>query len=474
MRAFALVVVFTLSACAVAPRQAATPVAVRQGDFAVDVVTTAVVKPEEAHAIALPPGIRGGNLEWMAKEGAFVKKGQVVARISQRRVVEQLNDARDTLADKQRQLERGQAQAPVKRQEIESELLDRERTWREAELNRQAARRGGGPDQLAAARRDLKVADLAVTGSDAEVLADLQAKGVVARAEAEKARLDRVVAELDRRRARLALDQLAPGARVEEVEKARLRTAMAKAALESVQIEAPAKRELLALEREKKQVDVRGVKKKVSKLKRKADSTQLVAPADGMMLYPLIWGWRKAHVGMEVWNGLSFLEVTKLTTVKLEGAVPEAEVARVRPGMDAEITADGWPGKVLAGKVTHVSQLAKEADSRPGRPAQDDGVKRFDVTVVPAGRTPELKPNMRVRVRIISERRAGATSVPADALFGEGDARWVWLAGASGPEKRSVVAAATGRDWVALKDPLPAASKVYLLDPTATPASAAP
>jgi multidrug resistance efflux pump len=470
----AAALVLLLSGCAVAQRQAATPVAVRQGEFVVDVVTTAVVKPEEAHAIALPPGIWGGNLEWMAEEGVPVKQGAVVARISQRRVTEQLNDALDDLAGKQRGLERTQAADPVKRQEIASELLQREQAWREAELNREAARRGGGPDQLAAAQRDLAVAGLASEGSDAEVLADLQAKGVVARAEAEKARLDKSVAELDRRRARLALDQLAPGAKGEEVEKMRYRAQMAKAALDAVQIEAPAKRELLALEREKQQVDVRGVKKKVSKLRRKANSTQLVAPADGMLLYPVIFGWRKAHVGMEVWNGLTFMEVTKLTTVKLEGAVPEAEVALVRAGMAAEITADGWPDKVIAGKVTRVSQLAKESEERPGRPSRDDGVKRFDVTVVPVGKTPELKPNMRVKVRIVSERRAGATSVPADALFGKDDARFVWLAGAGGPVKQAVAVAATGRDWVALKAPLPPDAKVYLLDPTAPAASAAP
>lgn len=462
----ALALALTVLGCAPAPKAALTPIPVRQGTFEVDVVTTAVVKPQEAHAIALPPGIWGGNLEWMLPEGKQVKQGEVVARITQRRVVEDLNNKLDQLADKQRDLAREKAAAPVKRQEIEEELLAKERAYRTEEVNLQAALRGGTADQKAAARRDLRVADLQVQGSTADVLRDLEAKGIVARAEAEKAELDRRLADLDRRRARLALAQLEPGARGEDVEKARLRAGMAKAALAGVKIEAPAKRELLKLEQAKRKVEVRGLERAVKKLRRKADSTKLVAPAAGMLLYPLIWNWRKAHVGMGVWNGLTFLEVARLDAVKLEGAVPEAEVARVRVGARAEITADGWPGKVVAGKVTHVSKLAKEEESRPGRPNNGDGVKRFDVTVQPDGATPELKPNMRVRVRIVSERREAATSVPAEALFGEGATRWVWLAGATGPEKVAVTPDVFGRDWVALKAPLPKDAKVYLLDPT--------
>jgi multidrug resistance efflux pump len=468
------VIALALGGCAAAGEPALTPVPVRQGAFEVDVVTTAVVKPQEAHAIALPPGIWGGNLAWLAAEGRQVKKGEVVARITQRRVVDDLNTKLDQLADKRRDLEREVAAGPVKRQEIEEELLAKERAWRTEEVSLRAALRGGAPDQKAAADRDLAVADLAIEGSTADVLADLHARGIVARADAEKAALDRRLAELDRRRARLALAQLEPGARAEDVEKSRLRAAMAKAALAGVKIEAPAKRELLALEREKRQVEVKGLQRAVKKLRRKADSTQLVAPAAGMLLYPLIWNWRKAHVGMGVWNGLTFLEVARLDAVKLEGAVPEAEVARVRVGARAEITADGWPGKVFPGKVTVVSKLAKEEDARPGRAASGDGVKRFDVTVAPDGPTPELKPNMRVKIRIVSERREAVSSVPAEALFGEGDKRWVWLAGAAGPEKRPVTMALSGRDWVALKEPLPAGAKVYLLDPTSADETPAP
>ncbi len=470
----ALALILGLTACAAGGEPVLTPVPARQGVFEVDVVTTAVVKAQEAHPIALPPGIWGGNLEWLAVEGKQVRKGDVVARISQRRVVEDLNNKLDQLADKKRDLAREKAAAPVKRQEIEEELLAKERAYRSEEVNLRAALRGGTADQQAAAKRDLVVADLAIDGSTADVLRDLHAKGVVARAELEKAELDRRLAELDRRRARLALAQLEPGARAEDVEKARLRSGMAQAALAGVKIEAPAKRDLLKLEQGKRQVEVRGLERAVKKLRRKADSTSLIAPAGGMLLYPLIWNWRKAYVGMGVWNGLTFLEVARLDTVKLEGAVPEAEVARVRVGARAEVTADGWPGKVIRGKVTHVSKLAKEEDSRPGRSSNGDGVKRFDVTVTPDGPTPELKPNMRVKVRIVSERRENATAVPAEALFGEGATRWVWLAGAKGPEKIAVTPDAFGRDWVSLKAPLPAGAKVYLLDPSVAEETPAP
>jgi multidrug efflux pump subunit AcrA (membrane-fusion protein) len=183
-----------------------------------------------------------------------------------------------------------------------------------------------------------------------------------------------------------------------------------------------------------------------------------------MLLYPLIWNWKKVHVGMQVWKGLNFLSVARLDAVKVTGAVTEAEIGRVAVGAKVELTTDAYPGRVFAGKVTQVSKLAKEEDSRRGEHVS--GVKRFDIEIRPDGKTPELKPNMRVTVRVLGQSLPSASAVPAEALFGEGANRWVWLETPKGPEKRVVTAKLWGPDWVALDQGLPAGAKVYLVDPS--------
>jgi multidrug efflux pump subunit AcrA (membrane-fusion protein) len=437
---------------------------VHQGPFVVDLRTTGVVEPLESHPVALPPGVWGGSVDALVPEGRQVKKGDFLARVSNRRIVEQLLDKQDELAREQRGLERDRADAPVKRWDVQQEIYDKQQAWREKALNQQTALRGGAPEDVAAARRDVRLVDLTLANDPLAVEERLFEKGIVSRQELANARRDHDVAELEKKRAAIALARLAPGALHEQVELARLDAGMAKAAYESAKLEAPAKRDLIQVDLDKRKVRIKGLSKDVRRLQRKVDSATLNAPADGMLLYPLIWNWKKVHVGMQVWNGLNFLAVARLDAVKIKGAVTEAEIGRVAVGSKVEITTDAYPGRVFPGKVTLVSKLAKEEDSRRGEHVS--GIKRFDVEIRPDGKTPELKPNMRVGVRVLGQSLPAASSIPQEALFGDPNGRWIWLETAKGPEKRAVTAKLWGPDWVALEQALPPGARVYLVDPT--------
>jgi HlyD family secretion protein len=458
-----LLAAMLLTGCAPAHRLP-TPIAVRQGPFVVDLRTTGTVEPLDSHAVALPPGVWGGNVDALVPEGKQVKAGEFLARISNRGIVEQLQNKQEELDREERGLERAKADAPVKRWEVQQEIYEKKQAWREKALNQQAAQRGGAPEEVAAAKKDVKLVDLTLANDPLAVEERLYEKGVVSRQDLENARRDHDVAELEQKRAAIALARLAPGALHEQVEMARLDAGMAKAAYESAQLEAPAKRDLIKVEQDKMHVRIKGLGKEVRRLKKKVDSATLYAPADGMLLYPLIWNWKKVHVGMQVWKGLNFLSVARLDAVKVTGAVTEAEIGRVAVGAKVELTTDAYPGRVFAGKVTQVSKLAKEEDSRRGEHVS--GVKRFDIEIRPDGKTPELKPNMRVTVRVLGQSLPSASAVPAEALFGEGANRWVWLETPKGPEKRVVTARLWGPDWVALDQALPAGAKVYLVDPS--------
>lgn len=454
-------VLLALSACAPDPTSDLTAVPVRSGPFVVEVETEAVVRPLDSHAIAVPNGV-WGSIETLAPEGKPVEKGELVAKISVRELEEDLTDMQDQLAREERKLARLKADAPVKRYEIEKELLDKQREFRAAELNARTAERGGRADALEAAKRDLAVAKLRLASDPLEKKRALHAQGVIADRELDRSELDRALAEISRQRARLALEAVMPGAATEAIDKARLRSAKARSEVEGLEIEAPAKAELLKLDQQKSKVRAKRLKKRAEKLAQRLAGASLYAPGDGLLLYPMIWGWQKPHVGMEVWQGLSFLEVARLDRVKLEGSVSEAEIAKVRTGAAVSITADGYPGRVFKGKVGRVSKLAKEEQGA----AATAGVKRFDLEVLPDGATPELKPNMRVKLRILHASVPEATSIPADALFGSPRAHHVWLATERGPQKHPVEPGLRNEDWIALAAPLAEGARVYLVDPT--------
>jgi multidrug resistance efflux pump len=352
----------------------------------------------------------------------------------------------------------------VRNWEVQQEIVNRNRILREKTLQQQSVQRGGMLDRVAGAKKDVTLVELAIANDPLAAKERLYEKGIIGQQELEQARRDADLEALLHRQAELALAQLAPGALKEDVAQARLNANMARAAYEGASIEAPAKRELVLLEQSKNRVRIRGLKKEVHGLQSKVDAAKLYAPTDGMVLYPMIWNWKKVHVGMDVWPGLVFLAVARLDAVKLQGAVGEAEIAKVHQGAKVEITSDGYPGRIFTGKVAHVGKLAKEEDSKRGEPVS--GVKHFDIEMRPDGPTPELKPNMRVSVRIISDALPLASAVPAEALFGDDGARYIWLEGIKGPLKQPVKPKLWGTDWVALDATLPKGARVYLIDPT--------
>jgi multidrug resistance efflux pump len=441
-----------------------TPVPVKEGAFTVDVRITASVEAFDYHPMAMPQGLWNGNVEMLLPEGQRVKKGDLIASVRSRDVIDNLLGRQDDLANEQAQLDRLKAAAPVRRWEVQQDIVDRKRALREKTLQQMSVQRGGAEAQVAAARKDVALVDLAIANDPLAVKERLYEIGIIGKQELEQARRDADLEALSKRQAQLALAQLAPGALLEDLDQARLNANMARAAYERATIEAPAKRELVELEQSKNQVRIRGLKKEVHGLQAKVDMAKLYAPTDGMVLYPLIWNWKKVHLGMDVWSGLVFLAVARLDAVKLQGAVSEAEIAKVHVGAKAEITCDGFPGRIFAGSVASVSKLAKEEDSRRGE--RVSGVKRFDVQVRPNSATPELKPNMRVNVRIISDTLPSASAVPAEALFGDDGARYIWLEAAHGPIKQPVKPKLWGADWVALDVALPKGARVYLVDPT--------
>jgi multidrug resistance efflux pump len=461
----ALVLGFAIAGCAPSGGARLTSVPVKTGAFAVEVVTTGTVKPKDSHNIALPSGL-WGNIEALAPEGARIKKGDFLARIGVREIEEELHDKQDVLAEEQRKFSRQKAEAPVKKWEIEQEILEKERDWKAKDVTYQTAVSGGKPEERANAQKTFAIADVKVKNDVLAKKESLYEKGVIAETELAKARLDRAVADLERRRARLALAMLDPGAQTEEIDKKRLEAGKARAEYEGIRIEAPAKEAVLKLQAQKSKVRIKRLKKQTNSLAEKLKSATLYAPADGVLLYPLIWDWKKVNVGMQVWEGLNFLQLAQLDALKLEGSVSEQEIGKVHVGARVEITADGYPGTIFPGKVSWVSKLAKEAENEQAVP----GVKRFDIEVTPQNKGGELRPNMRVKMRIVSEEAKSANAIPQDALFGEKQTRWVWLDTPKGPEKRPVTPTLWGRDWVALKEDLGPNAKVFLLDPTASPA----
>ena len=117
-------------------------------------------------------------------------------------------------------------------------------------------------------------------------------------------------------------------------------------------------------------------------LNRSFDNIEVKSQATGVALFPIAKegssddsAGKKLEVGSEVKQGQLLLSVGDLSGLSASVKVSEINVNRIRPGMDAIVTGDAFPGIELKGKVT---QVASQAD--PDQ-AGETSLSQFNVMI---------------------------------------------------------------------------------------------
>jgi Cu(I)/Ag(I) efflux system membrane fusion protein len=123
--------------------------------------------------------------------------------------------------------------------------------------------------------------------------------------------------------------------------------------------------------------------------------------------------------GMTVNMGQNLAQVTGLTTVWLNAALPEAQAGQVRVGQGARAELAAFPGETFAGGVTAILPTA-QADSRT-----------LTVRVELPNRGGRLRPGMFATVHLAGVTQS-ALSVPSEAVIRTGTRALVMLAAAGG------------------------------------------
>ena len=120
--------------------------------------------------------------------------------------------------------------------------------------------------------------------------------------------------------------------------------------------------------------------------------------------------------------------IVSIVSPELEVAVPveETQLARVKPGQEAQITVPAFPGQPFNGKVTVVA------------PTVDQRSRTGQVKVEPsADALGKLRPGMFAEVRLVFERKSGVLAIPSAAVLGGAEPSVVVVAG--GVAKRAPV-----------------------------------
>ena len=116
-------------------------------------------------------------------------------------------------------------------------------------------------------------------------------------------------------------------------------------------------------------------------------------------------------VGDAVSAQSSIVTIGDLSKLKVETAIPERFISRIRPGMPAEIRLESWPGHVIELTVTELD------------PVVDSSSRTLGISMdLPADSPEWVKAGMYAEIRLTTDEKDAVIKIPADTVlrrFGE-------------------------------------------------------
>ncbi|MCO4771814.1 MAG: HlyD family efflux transporter periplasmic adaptor subunit [Deltaproteobacteria bacterium] len=197
-----------------------------------------------------------------------------------------------------------------------------------------------------------------------------------------------------------------------ELQASRLDLQLAEAALEAELSKVSAATRRDAAEIETVERTLSRARERVSELERDIERMMVKAPRPGAVLYA--GGGRdreKVKIGDRLWRGRKPLEIVALDDIHADGEVDEMDGSRIAVGQPVKLRLDANPDVELTGEVASVLKSVKRRSREDPRK-----VVRVTVTLTPNDAV-QLRPGMRFRGTIETERIAQTLLVEADAVF---------------------------------------------------------
>jgi HlyD family secretion protein len=298
--------------------------------------------------------VAGRLTELNVREGDWVKKGDVIARLDAATLNQTLQRDQASIASAQSNYQQLETSIAYQKATIESDIAARVADLQTAQAHLDELLAGSRlPEilQSQAAVADAKSSN-DMAKQDWERAQTLFKNEDISRAQYDQARmrLDSTSAQLNQAQQRFALVQEGP--RKEEIAAARGQVARAQAAV------AQAEANRIDLQRKEQELVARTAeiarnKAQAGITKTQIDDTVIVAPIDGVILV------KPAEIGEIVAAGTTVASLGDLDHPWLRAYINETDLGKVKLGQPVKLSTDSFPGKTYAGKVTFISPDAE-------------------------------------------------------------------------------------------------------------------
>jgi HlyD family secretion protein len=298
--------------------------------------------------------IAGRLTELNVREGQWVKKGDVIARLDAAMLGEQLNRDHASIASAQSNYQQLETSIAYQKATIDSNIAVRQAEVATAQAHL---------DDLLAGSRQQEIVQSQAAVNDAKSANDMakldwdRAQTLFKNEDISRAQYDQAKTKLDSTAAVLAQAQqrlglVMEGPRKEEIVGARAQLTRAQAAVKQAEAD--------RLELQRKEQELTARKAEIAKnqaqagiTKTQIDDTVIVAPIDGVILV------KPAEIGEIVAAGTTVASLGDLDHPWLRAYINESNLGKVKLGQDVKLSTDSYPGKTYAGKVTFISPDAE-------------------------------------------------------------------------------------------------------------------
>jgi HlyD family secretion protein len=298
--------------------------------------------------------VPGKLVELDVDEGAFVKKGTVIARIDREQVEQQRSRDEAGVAASQSQYQQMETSVRWQRETLESDIALRKAEVRAAQARLDLLLAGSRPQEIQQAQAAVAdaLAQRDQAKSDWDRSQDLFKNDDISKAQYDqyRTRLDSTNAVLRQAQEKLAL--VKEGPRKEDIEAARAEVERAKAAQQAS--------EANRLEVQRREEDVKAhladlarAKAQVAITQTQINDTVVTSPIDGVVLV------KSAEVGEVLAAGTTVVTIGDIDHPWLRAYINETDLGRVKLGQAVTLTNDSFPGKSYPGRVSFISSEAE-------------------------------------------------------------------------------------------------------------------
>ena len=277
------------------------------------------------------------------------------------------------------------------------------------------------------------------------------------------ARRDEVlaIAEAEAKLRKAGLKTTTPGDLVASVEQKTLELdeQLAKLQLEQAQNKAKQAARSDASEIQKLSDHHQYLAKRVQETNEDIAKMSVKAPRAGTIVFPSNWRGEKKKVGDGAWRMESVLQIVGLGKMVGIGQIDEIDMARVAVAQPVTLKLDALPDVQLRGSVESIAKSV--APKSPADPSNSVKVK----LKIDAGPGVPLRPGMRLRGEVETERVVNVVQVPADAVFITPDGPVAYKATGDGVTRVKLTLGKRNATAIEVKSGLAPGDRVSRIDP---------